>query len=80
MRHPVIAYGFEKPVVVTAVGGLPDVVSDGETGYIVPPCNPGKLAEGIIRYYQNHMEEAFHENIKKEADRFSWERMAEVID
>lgn len=75
-----IAYGFEKPVVVTAVGGLPDVVTDGETGYIVPPCSPGKLAEGIIRYYQDNMEERFHENIKKEADRFSWERMAEVID
>lgn len=75
-----IAYGFEKPVVVTAVGGLPDVVTDGETGYIVPPCNPEKLAEGILRYYHDHMEDWFHENIKKEADRFSWERMAEVID
>ena len=75
-----IAYGFEKPVVVTAVGGLPDVVTDKETGYIVPPCNPGKLAEGILRYFYDHMEERFHENIKKEADRFSWERMAEVID
>lgn len=75
-----IAYGFEKPVVVTAVGGLPDVVTDQETGYIVPPCNPGKLAEGIIRYYHDHMEERFHENIQKEANRFSWERMTEVID
>ena len=39
-----IAYGFEKPVVVTNVGGLPDVVNDGRTGYIVEPGNPKALA------------------------------------
>lgn len=75
-----IAYGFEKPVIVTEVGGLPDVVTDGKTGYIVPPCRPKELAEKIIKYYYSNQEEVFHENIKKEAWRFSWERMAEVVD
>ena len=32
-----IAYGFIKPVIVTNVGGLPDVVEDGKTGYVVEP-------------------------------------------
>ncbi len=36
--------GFEKPVVVTNTGGLPDVVTDGKTGYVVEPQNLKKLA------------------------------------
>lgn len=43
-----LAYAFKKPVVVTNVGSLPEVVTHGETGYIVPPKNPNKLAEAII--------------------------------
>ncbi|MFY9133186.1 MAG: glycosyltransferase family 4 protein [Candidatus Methanoculleus thermohydrogenotrophicum] len=42
------AYGFKKPVVVTDVGGLPEVVDDGKTGYIVPPRDPAALADAIV--------------------------------
>ncbi len=42
-----MAYG--KPVVATRVGGLPEVVSDGETGIVVEPGDPRGLAEGIGR-------------------------------
>lgn len=45
-----IAYGFEKPVIVTNVGGLPDVVEDGKTGYVVEPKNPKAIAEAIEKY------------------------------
>lgn len=38
-----IAYGFTKPVIVTQVGGLPDVVEDGKTGYVVKPGSRKKL-------------------------------------
>jgi glycosyltransferase involved in cell wall biosynthesis len=36
------------PVVATAVGGIPEVVQDGVTGYLVPPKNPGLLARRIL--------------------------------
>ena len=75
-----IAYGFEKPVVVTNVGGLPDVVADEKTGYVVEPRNPQQLAEAIIRYYKCGMETVFAENVKKEADRFSWDRLTEKVE
>jgi glycosyltransferase involved in cell wall biosynthesis len=42
-----IAYAFGKPVVATHVGGIPDMVEDGETGYLVPPHDVPKLAEAI---------------------------------
>ena len=38
-----------KPVVVTNVGGLPEVVTNGAQGFVVPPSDPGALAEGIVR-------------------------------
>ena len=75
-----IAFGFEKPVVVSRVGGLPDVVDDGKTGYICEPCNPKSLADKINLYFAENKYEEFECNIKQEAYRFSWERMSEVID
>jgi len=37
-----------KPVVGTAVGGIPEPVRNGETGFIVPPGDPGRLAEAVV--------------------------------
>ena len=75
-----IAYGFEKPVVVTNVGGLPDVVEDEKTGYVVEPENPDALADAVVRYFAEDKEEEFGENVKKEAYRFDWERMVETVE
>ncbi len=37
-----------KPVVATAVGGVPDLVVEGETGLLVPPGDPAKLADALV--------------------------------
>lgn len=44
-----VAYAFSKPVVATTVGGLPEVVDDGATGYLVAPRDEGALAAAIVR-------------------------------
>ncbi len=75
-----IAYGFTKPVVVTDVGGLPDVVKDGETGYIVEAGNPQAIAGAVVRFFREGQAQRMQENIEKEAYRFSWERMGEVLE
>jgi glycosyltransferase involved in cell wall biosynthesis len=36
------------PVIATAVGGIPSMVEHGQTGWLVPPCNPAELANAII--------------------------------
>lgn len=75
-----IAYGFEKPVVVTNVGGLPDVVEDGKTGYVVEPKNPKALSEKIADYFAQNKEQEFVRNVREEAYRFDWDRMVEKIE
>lgn len=75
-----IAYGFEKPVIVTRVGGLPDVVIDGKMGYVVEPKNSKGLAEAVVNFYENEMEQIFVKGVKEEAYRFSWDRMVEKIE
>lgn len=43
-----VAYIFGRPVVTTSVGGLPDVVEEGKSGFLVPPRSPEALAEKIL--------------------------------
>ena len=43
------AYGFKRPVVVTRVGSIPEIVDDGRTGFIVPPKDVSALAGAIIK-------------------------------
>jgi glycosyltransferase involved in cell wall biosynthesis len=43
------AYTFGKPVVATTVGGLPELVEHGRTGYLVPPRDEQALADALVR-------------------------------
>jgi len=73
------AYSFSKPVIVTDVGGLPEAVEDGVTGYVVPTRDEEKLAEGVLKYFSEKDNIDFKANIKNEAYKFSWDRMNEVV-
>ncbi|HOO27493.1 MAG TPA: glycosyltransferase, partial [Lachnospiraceae bacterium] len=75
-----IAYGFHKPVIVTNVGGLPEVVEDDRTGMIVEPCDARQLADAISRFFEEHKAEEYEKNIRENEYRFSWERMREAIE
>jgi glycosyltransferase involved in cell wall biosynthesis len=48
-RVAVQAFATGKPVVASAVGGVPEIVKDGESGWLVPPADPERLAAAILR-------------------------------
>lgn len=75
-----VAYAYDRPVVSTAVGGLPEVVHDGETGYLVPPEDPGALAEAVIRFFDEDRAEAFGRAVAGEREKYSWDRLAEAVE
>lgn len=75
-----IAFGFHKPVAATCVGGLPDVITDGKTGYLVPAGDDPALADAVVRFFEEDKAEEFRENIVNETERFSWTRMREHVE
>ncbi|MEX0602423.1 MAG: glycosyltransferase, partial [Bacteroidota bacterium] len=75
-----IAYQFDVPVITTAVGGLPEVVEDGKTGFVVAPSDDRSLAEAVIRFYRDHREEEFRTAIRAVKSKFSWEALVEAIE
>ncbi|MFO7889554.1 MAG: glycosyltransferase [bacterium] len=75
-----IAYHYEKPVLVTSVGGLPEVVKHEKCGYVVKPQDPVAIAEGIKKFYKEDKETEFSKNIKIEKKKYSWDRMTGAVE
>jgi glycosyltransferase involved in cell wall biosynthesis len=74
-----IAYNYNKPVITTNVGGLPEVIEEGQTGFIVPAQDTQALADSIIHFFKVKSEINFTANIQKYKQRFSWENLARAI-
>lgn len=72
-----IAYHFEKPMLVTDVGGLAEIVPK-EVGYVVQP-NAKEIADSILDFYQNNKEEYFVKGAKNEKQKYSWDKMLGTI-
>ena len=75
-----IAFGLNKPVITTNVGGLPEAVEDGKTGFVVDPESPGKLAEAILKFYRGDHEGQFSRRIKENSSAFSWDAEVSSIE
>lgn len=66
-----LAYHFEKPMLVTNVGGLPMMVPNGKVGLVSEP-NPKSLANSILEYF-NKGEQYFLPNLREEKKKYSWD-------
>ncbi|RYD53451.1 MAG: glycosyltransferase [Sphingobacteriales bacterium] len=73
-----VAYHFEKPMVVTNVGGLPEVVPDGKAGFVVAP-DPAAIADGINRFFEGHYSTVFQAGLREEKAKYSWKTFVDVI-
>lgn len=74
-----IAFHFEKPMLVTNVGGLPEIVPDGEAGLVVEP-SAQQIADAIVRFFQDNMAARLTEGVRREKQKYLWPRMTETID
>ncbi len=74
-----VAINFKKPMIATNVGGLGEVVRNGETGYVVEKENPARLAEAILNFYERNDEKKFHANLEFEAEKYSWSSFVKGI-
>ncbi|MBL7739471.1 MAG: glycosyltransferase [Chitinophagaceae bacterium] len=72
-----LAYHFEKPMIVTNVGGLPSLVPDNKVGLVVEP-DPAAIADGIIRFYQLG-EDYFIPHLRSEKQKYSWSSLVGTI-
>ncbi len=75
-----IAYHFERPLIVTNVGGLPEIVPHERAGLVVPPADPEALADAIVRFFHENMYTQLHQGVLEEKQLYSWDRLFEAFE
>lgn len=73
-----IGYHFEKPILVTDVGGLGEIIPNQKVGYVVKP-EPESIANALVDFYSNKRQTEFELNLKEEKKKFAWNKMTEAI-
>jgi D-inositol-3-phosphate glycosyltransferase len=73
-----IAFHYDKPMLVTDVGGLSEIVKDGECGYVVKP-EADYISAAILDYFDNNRKDLFTAGVKREKEKFTWDKMTQAI-
>lgn len=73
-----IGYHFNKPMLVTKVGGLSEIIPDGKVGYVVEP-NVTAIADALVDFFDEKREATMSENAQSEKGKYSWRSMADEI-
>lgn len=73
-----VAYHFEKPMLVTNVGGLGEIIPDGKVGYVVDP-NPSAIADALVDFCENGRYNALVEGVRDEKLKYQWSNMTAAI-
>jgi glycosyltransferase involved in cell wall biosynthesis len=73
-----VAFHFEKPMLVTNVGGLGEIVHDHKMGYAVEP-NAEAIAQAIIDYYTHNRQANYTEYLIQQKENYSWSKLANAF-
>jgi len=74
-----IAIQFEKPSLVTNVGGLGEIVEHGKAGYVIAP-DKKVIADHIIDYYSNHRETEFVNRVREDKKLYGWDVIVKAFE
>jgi glycosyltransferase involved in cell wall biosynthesis len=74
-----VAVAFDRPMIATRVGGLPEVVSEGRTGFLVPPADPAAMAGAVAKFFEEGWGERMAPMFEEEKKRFSWSSLADTV-
>jgi glycosyltransferase involved in cell wall biosynthesis len=74
------AYAFDRPVIATRVGSLPDMVVDGKTGLLCDPGDARSLALAIQEFYAGKGPQRFEEDIQKAKREFTWDAIVNAVE
>jgi len=72
------AFHFARPVIATAVGGLPEII-DGGNGILVPPEDPAALARAVDEFFSNRDRAEMERAAAESARRYSWQEYGEIM-
>lgn len=73
-----VGYFYEKPMLVTNVGGLAEIVPNDKCGYVVDTSVP-KISEKIITYFSENKEAEFTQNVRVEKKKYEWTEFIRVL-
>ncbi|MCJ7801362.1 MAG: glycosyltransferase, partial [Candidatus Marinimicrobia bacterium] len=73
-----IAYNFNRPVIVSDVGGLAEIVLNGKTGFVVKP-DSNEFAKAIVKYFKEDKFDEFSNYIQNHKQLFTWEKFADNL-
>lgn len=73
-----VAFHFECPMLVTNVGGLPEIVPNGKIGYVVEP-DAHQIADALIDYFTMHKQLEFKRNLVTEKQKYTWNHLTTAL-
>ena len=73
-----VAYHFVKPMLVTKVGGLAEIVPNGKVGYVVD-TDTTQIADALVDFFENNRQDQFTEGINSEKKKYEWSGLTKSL-